>query len=132
MAPLFSNYGHFELSPRPMPNVKGDAATMNMQKAQGTSIMLEHTASYRPAAPEPHVLGMRAHENYEMAQGHSVNKLFHEYGKLPVSARVPPKVKFDGVENHARAQGDAVRKIISQCPPTRRYIERPQSALVYR
>ena len=128
MGRLFDNYGKFALSPKPIPHVKGIAAAMNMERAQGDSVMLEHTADYRPTAPEPHVNGTEAQLNYAAARGRSVDKLFHEYGKLPISARPQPKVKYGGVENRTKAQGDAVRKIISQCPPSNRYIERPQSA----
>jgi hypothetical protein len=124
---LLTNYGHFESSPRPNPNIKGTEAENNYHKAQGSSIMLEHRADFRPPAPNPNVAGLQAHVNYEAGHHGHVDRLFHEYGKLPLSARVPPKVTHGGAQNYVRAQGDAVRKIITQCPPSNRYLERPQS-----
>lgn len=124
---LLSNYGHFALSPRRIPNVKGDSAETNLQNSYGHSHILEHNNNFREPVPDPNVKGSEAHLNYDMAQGRHVEKLFHDYGKLPLSARTEPKVKYDGVQNFKNAQGDAVRKAISQCPPSNRYIERPQS-----
>jgi hypothetical protein len=128
----FTNYGHFPLSPRPPPHVNGAAAEKNLQKAQGSSIMLEHRADFRAPSTEPHVLGVQAQRNYDVARSGHLDKLFHDYGKQPLSARPEPKVTYGGVENFVRAQGDAVRKIITQCPPSHRYLERPQSVPVWR
>ncbi|CAF2788595.1 unnamed protein product [Rotaria sp. Silwood2] len=130
MGKILSNYGHVTPSSKPVSHVKGVAAEVNLQRGYGHSHLLEHDINNRPPSVKPHVSGMQAHLNYDMGRGRLVNRLFNEYGKLPQSARVPPKVKFDGVQNFAKGQGDAMRKTISQCPPSYRYLERPQSALL--
>jgi hypothetical protein len=127
MGPILNNYGRHPLSPQAVPNVKGLAAEMNLQKGLGDSQILEHRTDHRPPTPEPNVKGVQGHLNYNMGQGRHVNKLFYEYGKLPQSARAPPKVKYGGIQNLQKAQGDAMRKAISQCPPSNRYPERTQS-----
>lgn len=104
------------------------AAQMNFRKGRGVANLLEHTNTFREPQPKPHVKGDQGHFNYEGAQGRAVNKLFHEYGKLPQSAPTIPKVKYGGLDNFQKARGEAMRKTLSQCPPSRRYIERPQSA----
>ena len=114
-------------TPLPAPHVSGIDAETNFQKAQGDPHMLEHSLDSRSFIREPHLNGVQAHLNFGMSQGHNVNRLFHDYGKLPESARAPPKVKYNGVDNRIKAQGDAMRKTISQCPPSHRYVERPQS-----
>ncbi|CAF3388271.1 unnamed protein product [Rotaria sp. Silwood1] len=129
MCKILNNYGHVTPSAKPVSHVKGDAAEVNLQKGYGHSHLLEHSIDNRPPSVEPHVKGTQAHLNYDMGHGRFVDKLFHEYGKLPQSARAPPKVKFDGVQNFVKGQGDAMRKTISQCPPSNRYLERPQSVL---
>ncbi|CAF1645790.1 unnamed protein product, partial [Adineta steineri] len=63
--------------------------------------------------------------------GRHVDKLMYEYGHLPQSARTIPKVKFGGVDNFVKGQGGAMRKAISQCPPSQRYLERPQSVAAW-
>ncbi len=131
LGPILNNYGRVAPSPRPVPNIKGFAAEANLQKGYGDSQILEHVADRRLPTPEPNVKGTQAQINYDMGQGRHVNKLFYEYGKLPQSARAAPKVKYDGVQNHANGQGDGMRKAISQCPPSTRYLERPQSAAVW-
>jgi len=127
VGPMINNYGRHPSSPRPIPSVKGNAAEMNLQKGYGDSHILQHDNAHRPPTPEPNVKGVQAHLNYDMGQGRHVHKLFHEYGKLPQSARAAPKVKYDGVRNFKHGQGDAMRKAISQCPPSNRYPDRPQS-----
>ncbi|CAF0830641.1 unnamed protein product [Rotaria sp. Silwood1] len=128
MGPILNNYGRTSATPRPIPNVKGLDAEMNLQKGLGDSQLLQHGIDRYTPTPEPHVKGDQAHSNYDMGQGHHVNDLFHQYGKLQQPARAPPKVKYDGIENLRKGQGDAMRKTLSQCPPTNRRIERPQSA----
>jgi hypothetical protein len=115
------------ISPRPNPNVIGVQAENNLQKSLGDINMLEHKHDRPTSTPEPNVVGLQAHTNYDNAQGRHVNKLFNHYGKLPQSARVVPKVKYGGVENLKKAQGDAMRKTISQCPPSYRHIQQLQS-----
>jgi len=127
MGPLLGNYGLIPPSPRPIPNVKGVAAGANFQKGLGDSRILLHGNSDRPPTPDPNVKGVQAQLNYDNGQGRHVNKLFYEYGKLPQSARTVPKVKYDGIQNFQNSQGDGMRKTISQCPPSMRYLERPQS-----
>ncbi|CAF0969174.1 unnamed protein product [Rotaria sordida] len=129
MGQIINNYGNLPLSPKPVPHVKGDAAEMNLRNSYGHSHILEHNIHNRPSSVEPHVKGIQAHLNYDMGRGRLVDKLFHEYGKLPRSARAAPKVKFDGVQNFNQAQGIAMRKTISQCPPSNRHLERSQSVL---
>ncbi|CAF3646752.1 unnamed protein product [Adineta steineri] len=131
MGPILNNYGKVPPAPRPMPHVKGLAAEGNLQKGYGDSQILEHAADYRPRTADPHVKGVEAHINYDMGLGRHVDKLMYEYGHLPQSARTIPKVKFGGVDNFVKGQGDAMRKAISQCPPSQRYIERPQSVAAW-
>ena len=125
---VFYEYGHVTPVAPPDPHVKGMAAEMNFRKGRGVSNLLEHNNTFREPQHGPHVKGNQAHVNYEVAQGRAVSKLFHEYGKLPHSARTMPKVKYGGLDNFQKARGEAMRKTLSQCPPSRRYIERPQSA----
>lgn len=101
---------------------------MNFRKGRGQSHLLEHNNTFREAQPAPHVKGDQGHFNYEVAQGRAVTQLFHEYGKLPQSARTIPKVKYGGLDNFRNARGEAMRKTLCQQPPSHRYIERPQSA----
>jgi hypothetical protein len=124
---IMNNYGRHPLSAKPVPNVKGAAAEMNLQKSYGHTQILEHGVERYVSTPEPNVKGVQAHLNYDMSQGRSVNKLFTEYGKLPQSARTAPKVKYDGVQNEVNSRGDAMRKAISQCPPSNRYLRSSQS-----
>ena len=124
---LLHKYGRAPLSPKPAPNVNGVDAENNLKRGRGDSNILTRGTEPRAPTPEPHVKGLQAQTNYEMGHGRSVDKLFHEYGKLPQSARTAPKVKYDGVQNYKQAQGDAMRKAISQCPPSYRVVERPQS-----
>lgn len=126
LGPILNDYGHLPLSARPAPHVKGDAAEINLQKGLGNSKILEHTRSYREPTPDPHVKGAQAQLNYDNAQGRGMDKLLHEYGKLPQSARTIPKVKYDGVQNFEKAKGDAMRKALSQCPPSNRLHEHLQ------
>jgi len=127
MGRLLGNYGRAPLSPQRIPHVNGDAAEANLQKGLGDSRILQHGNSSRPPSPDPHVNGVQAQANYDMGQGRLVNRLFYDYGKLPQSAQTVPKVKYDGIQNFKNGQGDAMRKTISQCPPSMRYLERPQS-----
>ncbi|CAF1969463.1 unnamed protein product [Rotaria magnacalcarata] len=127
MGPIMNNYGHNSATPRPIPHVKGTAAEVNLQKGLGDSQLLQHDIDHYTPTPEPHVKGNQALFNYDMGQGHHVNDLFQQYGKLQQSARAPPKVKYDGVENLRKGQGDSMRKTLSQCPPTTRNMKRPQS-----
>ncbi|UJR35193.1 hypothetical protein I4U23_027960 [Adineta vaga] len=129
--PILNNYGREEPSPRPAPHVKGMAAEINLQKGYGDSQILEHKTDYRPRTAEPHVKGEQAQLNYDMGLGRHVDKLINEYGKLPQSARTVPKVRYNGFDNFEKAQGGAMRKAISQCPPSDRYIERPQPVPVW-
>lgn len=122
---MLSHYGRFPSSPRAVPHVKGDAAEANLRKGLGDTPILEHRLDHRLPTPEPHVTGSQALETYEKAQGGAMNNLIHHYGHLPRSARTIPKVKFDGIRVHANAQGDAMRKCLSQKPPSYRYRERP-------
>ena len=125
---VFHEYGHVTPVAPPNPHVKGIAAEMNLRRNQGVSHLLEHNNNFREPTPDPHIKGEQAHMNYRVGQGHAVSQLFHDYGKLPLTARADPKVKYGGMENFKKGQGDAMRKTLSQCPPSRRYIERPQSA----
>ena len=127
MANLLSGYDRAGASPRPIPHVKGEAAELNRQRARGTSQLTEHGVHERMSTPEPHLSGVQAHSNYDFAQGRRISQLFHQYGKVPLSARPAAKVAYDGVDNRNKSQGDAMRKTISQCPRSSRYIERPQS-----
>ncbi len=131
MGPIINNYGRRSTTPRPIPHVKGIAAEMNLQKGHGDSQLLEHDIDRRFRTPDQNLKGNQAHLNYDMGQGHHVNELFHQYGKLEQSTRAAPKVKYDGVQNLLKGQGDAMRKTIGQCPPTSRYRERPQSATLW-
>jgi len=124
---VIHDYKSVPASPRPNPNVKGVAAENNLQKSLGDINMLQHKHDRPSSTPEPNVLGLQAYANYDNGQGRHVNNLFHHYGKLPQSARVVPKVKYGGIENLKKSQGDAMRKAISQCPPSYRPIERLQS-----
>ncbi|CAF2390424.1 unnamed protein product [Rotaria sp. Silwood2] len=128
MGPILNNYGRTSATPRPVPHVKGFDAEVNLQKGLGDSQLLQHGIDRYIPTPEPHVKGDQAYSNYDNGQGHHVNTLFHQYGKLQQSARAPPKVKYDGIENLRKGQGDDMRKTLSQCPPTNRHMERPQSA----
>lgn len=127
MGEIFNNYGQVAMSPRRAPNVKGMAAEINLQKSYGDSMIIHHGVEYTPPSAEPQIKGAQAQSNYEMGQGHNVHQLFHEYGKLLQSARIQPKIKYGGVDNLIKGQGDAMRKAISQCPPSTRFIERPRS-----
>ena len=127
MGPIINNYGRASATPRPNPHVKGIAAETNFQKGQGDSQLLEHGLNHRLPTPEPHVKGDQAHLNYDYGQGRHVDELFHQYGQLPQSTRSAPKIKHDGVQNLIKGQGDSMRKTLSQCPPSSRHIERPQS-----
>jgi hypothetical protein len=131
MGPLLNNYGRSSSTPRPAPNVKGTSAENNREKGFGDSQLLKHTVDPRLPTPEPHVKGLQAHLNYDMGQGHHVNELFSQYGKLKQSAQAPPKVKYDGVHNLIKGQGGEMRKTLSQCPPTSRHYERPPSAPIW-
>ncbi|CAF1398258.1 unnamed protein product [Rotaria sordida] len=128
IGPILNSYGRTSATPRPIPHVKGFDAEMNLQKGLGDSQMLQHGIKRPISTPEPHVKGDQAHLNYDMGQGYHVNNIFHQYGKLQQSARAPPKVKHEGIENLRKGQGDTMRKTLSQCPLTNRDIERPQSA----
>ncbi|CAF1313219.1 unnamed protein product [Adineta steineri] len=129
MGPILNNYGRSSATPRSVPpHVKGLAAQMNREKGRGDSQLLEHGIKRHVPISELNLKGEQAHLNYDMGQGHHVNELFHRYGKLQQSARTAPKVKFDGVDNFAKGQGDSMRKTLSQCPPTNRRMERPQTA----
>lgn len=98
----------------------------NLQRSYGVSKILRHEADLRPTTAEPNVKGVHAQSNYDLGQGQRVAKLFYEYGKLPQSSRAPPKVKYGGVENLTKDKGDAMRKTLSQCPPSTRLPERLQ------
>ena len=113
-------------SPRLNPNVIGTQAQNNLQKSLGNLDMLDHKHDRPTSTTEPNVIGLQAYTNYDNAQGRHMNKLFHQYGKLPISARVAPKVNHGGVDNFKQAQGEAMRKAISQCPVSHRPIERLQ------
>ena len=115
-------------SSRPIPHVKGEAAEMNLQRGLGDSQLLEHGVKTRIPTPEPHLKGYNAQFNHDAGQGHHVNELFHQYGKLPQSIRSGPKVSYDGLENRRKGQGDEMRKALAQCPPTSRPSQRPPSA----
>lgn len=128
MGPILNGYARSAPSPRPVVHVKGEAAENNWRKGQGESQLLDHRIDPRVPTPEPHIKGHQAQMNYDMGQGRHVDELFHQYGKLPQSARSAPKVKFDGVQNMLKGQGDAMRKALAQCPPTSRAMERPPSA----
>ena len=127
MGPILNNYGDNLSTPRRIPHVKGNDAEMNRHKGHGDIQLLQHSIDYRRPTAEPHVKGDQAHLNYDIGQGRRVNELFHKYGQLHQSARGPPKVKFDGVENYTKGQGNAMLKTLSQCPPTDRHMQRPQS-----
>lgn len=124
MGPILNSYGRAAPSPRPAAHVKGEAAENNRRKGQGDAMLLDYGVDRRTATPEPHLKGVQAQLNYDMGQGHHVDQLFHQYGHLPQTARSAPKVKYDGVQNMLKGQGDAMRKALSQCPPT----SRPPSA----
>ncbi len=128
MGPLLNNYGRSSTTPRPVPNVKGHNAEVNREKGFGDSQLLDHGVDRRLPTPEPHVKGLQAQLNYDMGQGHHVNELFSQYGKIKQSAPNAPKVKYDGVHNLIKGRGGEMRKTISQCPPTNRHFERPPSA----
>jgi hypothetical protein len=128
MGPILNNYGRNISTPRRIPHVKGVDAEMNREKGHGDSELFAHRIDRRLPTPEPNVKGAQAQLNYDMGQGHHVNELFHQYGQLKTSSQNAPKVKFDGVQNLIKGQGDDMRKTISQCPPTNRHFERPQSA----
>jgi hypothetical protein len=127
MGPILNNDHRSSATPRPIPHVKGTAAEINREKGLGDSQLLDHGVNRRLSTPDPHIKGDQAQLNYDMGQGRHVNELFHQYGKLQQTAKSVPKVKFDGVHNFNKGQGDAMRKTIGQCPPTSRHIERPQS-----
>ena len=127
MGSLLNNYGRSAATPRPIPHVKGIDAEVNREKGYGDARLITHGIDHRLSTPEPHVKGLQAQTNYDMGQGHHVNELFHQYGKLKQTAQAPPKVKYDGVQNFIKGQGDDMRKTLSQCPPTSRHFERPQS-----
>ena len=121
-------HGRFEsFDPSSMAHVKGIEGENNLRKNYGDSCLLYHIADYRSSSTKPHVKGDQAHMNYNAAQGHYVNELFHEHDNIPRSARTIPKVKYDGVQNFEKGQGNAMRKTISQCPPSTRDNERLQS-----
>jgi hypothetical protein len=128
MGPILNNYGRSSATPRPIPHVKGVDAEMNLQKGQGDSQIFGYGIDRRLPTPEPHLKGTQAQLNYDMGQGRHMNEIFHQYGKLEQSTRSAPKVKYDGVENLIKGQGDSMKKTLSQCPPTNRRIERPPSA----
>jgi hypothetical protein len=132
MNSILNNYGNVPPSEKPVPHVSGVYAEANLQKGHGFSQILHHIVDHRPPTPEPRVKGVQAQLNHNMGQGHHVKKLFHEYGKIPLSARPEPKVKYDGVYNFNQSRGNAMKKAISQCPPSYRYVERPQSAPLWR
>jgi hypothetical protein len=96
-----------------------------VQNAPGDLLVIEHELDRRITTPDPPVKGVQAYQNYDFARGHLTHQLFHRYGRLPLSARPLPKVKFEGVDNYVKARGDSMRKIVSQQPPTHRYRERP-------
>lgn len=125
MGRLLHDYGRLPVSARPMPHVKTQSARDNLAKARGSSHILENRMDFRPPTLDPHVSGVQAHENFDRAQGSAVNRLFHSYGHLPISARAIPKVKRDGVQNYDKARGDSMRKIIGQSPPSHRLMDRP-------
>ncbi len=127
MGPILNNDSRSSATPRPIPHVKGTDAEINRGKGHGDSQLLDHRVDRRLPTPEPNIKGVQAQLNYDMGQGHHVNELFHQYGKLEQTAQSAPKVKFDGVQNLIKGQGDAMRKTIAQCPPTNRRIERPDS-----
>jgi hypothetical protein len=131
MGPILNNYGRVAPSPRPGPHVKGLAAELNLQRSYGDSQLLEHGHDRRLPTPEQHLKGSQAQLNYDMGQGHVVDQLFHEYGKIPQSSRSAPKVKYDGVDNMIKGRGDAMRKALSQCPPTNRHVQRSHSATTW-
>ena len=127
---IMGNYGHLSPTPQPVPHVSGKAAEANLRQSYGHSHILEHSTKYRERTPEPHVKGVPAHDNYDNGLGRSVQRLFYQYGKLPETRRTEPKVKYGGVQNFENAQGRSMQKILSQCPPSHRYLERPQSVPV--
>ncbi len=127
MGPILNDYGRISTTPRPIPHVNGIDAQMNREKGHGDSQLFDHSIHRRLPTPEPHVKGVQAQANYDMGQGRHVNELFHQYGKLQHSNQTAPKVKYDGVHNLIKGQGDSMRKTISQCPPTNRQKERLQS-----
>ncbi|CAF0946536.1 unnamed protein product [Adineta ricciae] len=132
MGPILNNYGRSApATPRPNPRVKSHEAEVNLEKGKGDSHLLKHGHERYTSTPEPNVKGTQAHLNYEMGQGQHVNQLFHQYGRLQQSARSAPKVKYDGVNNLLKGQGDAMKKTLSQCPPTHRRVERPPSATLW-
>jgi hypothetical protein len=123
MGTILNNYGRSSTTPRPYRNVKGIDAEMNREKGHGDAQLFNYNIERRLPTPEPHVKGLQAQLNYDMGQGHHVNELFSQYGKLQESSQTVPKVKYDGVQNLLKGQGDAMRKTLSQCPLT----NRPQS-----
>ena len=131
MGSILSNYGRSSSTPRPVPNVKGTNAEHNREKGFGDSQLLDHGVNRRVPTPEPHIKGAQAQLNYSMGQGHHVNELLSQYGKLKQSAPSAPKVTYDGVDNLIRGQGGEMRKTISQMPLTRRHFDRPPSAPIW-
>lgn len=131
MGSLLHDYGRASATPRPMSCVKGADAKINQQKGLGDSQLLYHGIKTNEPIPEPHVKGDQASLNYDLGQGRYVNELFHQYGKLEQTPRNAPKVKFGGVENMLKGQGDSMRKTLSQCPPTTRNAERPPSVSLW-
>lgn len=127
MGPILNNHGPSMTTPRPVPHVKGTAAELNREKGRGDSHIINHGVDQRLPTPEPHVKGVQAQLNYDLGQGRSVNQLFGQYGQLPQPNPSAPKVKHDGVQNLIKGQGDAMRKTLSQCPPTTRLSQHPQS-----
>ena len=128
MGSVLHNDGRVSATPRPIRNVKGIDAELNREKGRGDSQLFNHHIHNRLPTPEPHVKGLQAQINYDQGQGHDINELFHQYGKVPLSTQAAPKVKYDGVQNLMKGQGDAMRKTISQHPPTSRHVQRPLSA----
>lgn len=120
MGPLLNNYGRSSATPRPVPHVKGVDAEMNREKGHGDSQLFDYRVRHRLTTPEPHVKGLQAQTNYDLGQGRHVNELFTQYGKLQQTIPNAPKVKYDGVQNLIKGQGDSMRKTLSQCPPTQR------------
>lgn len=127
MGSLLNRYGSASTSTRPIPHVKGTAAEINRERGLGDSGIINHRVEQRLSTPEPHIKGSQAQLNYDLGQGRYVNELFTQYGKLAQSTPNAPKVKYDGVQNLIRGQGDAMRKTLAQCPPTNRQAQRSES-----
>ncbi|CAF0938368.1 unnamed protein product [Didymodactylos carnosus] len=131
MGQIINDYGRALPSPRPVPNVKGAAATENRIKGQGDSFLITNNDPNAPTMPRCEsglgLKGDQAVENYDRSQGRNVDLLFHQYGRLPQSARANPKVKYQGVDNYIKDRGSSMRKTLSQVPPSTRFRERPQS-----